>query len=103
MQQFSTSRQLTPVQRVMKLPNGNRRPSQLLADMLQDCPAGEQETAFFRASFLKRLLAETQVHLSKTDDLSMTELAQQADQLFISHQRSGGAVATMAAEEQVEE
>jgi hypothetical protein len=60
--------------------------------------AGQQN-----ASFLKRLPAEIQVHLSKTDNLSMKELAQQADQLFISHQRSGGAVATVAAEEQVEE
>jgi hypothetical protein len=59
--------------------------------------------AFFRATFLKRLPAEIQVHLSKTDDLSMKELAQQADQLFISHQRSGRAVAAVAAEEQVEE
>jgi hypothetical protein len=101
------SHQLTPVQRAMKLlelPNlGNRRPSQLLADLLQDCPAGEQQTAFFRASFLKRLPAEIQVHLSKTDDMPMKELAQQADQLFLSHQRSSAAVAAVAAEEQVEE
>jgi hypothetical protein len=65
------SHQHTPVQRVMKLlelPDlGNRRPSQPLANLLQDCLAGEQETAFFRASYLKRLPPEIQVHLSKTD------------------------------------
>jgi hypothetical protein len=97
------SHQLTPVQKAMKLlelPDlGNRRPSQLLADLLQDCPAGEQETAFFRASFLKRLPAEVQVHLSKTDALPMKELAQQADQLYLSHRRAAGVAAAVAVEE----
>jgi hypothetical protein len=66
--------------KLLELPDlGNRRPSQLLADLLQDYPAGEHETAFFRASFLKRLPTEVQVHFSKTDALPMKELAQQAD------------------------
>jgi hypothetical protein len=48
--------QLSPTQKAIKLMNapdlGDRRPSQLLADLLQDCPPGEQGTAFFRGAFL---------------------------------------------------
>jgi hypothetical protein len=69
------SHQLSPVQRAMKLMDlpdlGDRRPSQLLADFLQDCPPGEQGTAFFRGAFLKRLPAHIQVHLSQVDSADL--------------------------------
>lgn len=39
-------------------PLGARRPTDMLADMQSLCPAGEDETAFFRHIFLRRLPAE---------------------------------------------
>jgi hypothetical protein len=83
--------QLTPVEKAAKLmdmpPLGDRRPSQLLADLLQACPPGEQKTAFFRAAFIKRLPAELQVHLSGSESVELKELAQRADQLWATHRR----------------
>jgi hypothetical protein len=85
------SHQLSPVQKAMKLmalPElGNRRPSQMLADLLQVCPPGEHATAFFRASFLQRLPADIQVHLAQADTVDLKELAQRADQLLLTHRR----------------
>ena len=37
------------------LPLGGQKPSALLAQMRQLCPAGEEATKFFRAAFLRRL------------------------------------------------
>jgi hypothetical protein len=95
------SHQLTPVQRAAKLMDqpdlGSRRPSQMLADLLQDCPPGEQGTAFFRAAFLKRLPADIQVHLAQVDSMDLKELAQRADQLFLTHRRPLAAVQPAAA------
>jgi hypothetical protein len=80
--------QLTPVEKAVKLMAApDRRPSQLLADLLQLCPPGEQSTAFFRGSFLKRLPNELQVHLAGTKTTDLKELAQRADQLWVSHRR----------------
>jgi hypothetical protein len=102
------SHQLSPVQKAIKLmalPDlGNRRPSQLLADLLQVCPPGEQNTAFFRGAFLQRLPADIQVHLSQTDTIDLKELAQRADQLLLTHRRPLSAVmAAMALEGAPEE
>jgi hypothetical protein len=60
------SHQLSPVQKAMKLKGlpdqGNRRPSQLLTGLLQVCPPGEPNSAFFHGSFLQCLPAKIQVH-----------------------------------------
>jgi hypothetical protein len=83
--------QLSPVQKAMKLMDlpdlGDRRQSQLLADLLQYCPPGEQGTAFFRSAFLKRLPAHIQVHLSQVESVDLKELAQRADQLYLTRWR----------------
>jgi hypothetical protein len=98
--------QLTPVEKAVKLmaaPDlGDRRPSQLLADLLQLCPPGEQSTAFFRGSFLKRLPSELQVHLAGTATMDLKELAQRADQLWVSHRRPAY-VAALESEPAVED
>jgi hypothetical protein len=98
--------QLTPVEKAVKLmaaPDlGDRRPSQLLADLLQLCPPGEQSTAFFRGSFLKRLPNELQVHLAGTETTDLKELAQRADQLWVSYRRPAY-VAALAAEPAVDD
>jgi hypothetical protein len=91
--------QLTPVDKAVKLmaaPDlGDRHPSQLLADLLPLCRPGEQSTAFFRGLFLKRLPNELQVHLAGTETTDLKELAQRADQLWVSHRRPAY-VATLA-------
>jgi hypothetical protein len=75
--------QLSPTQKAIKLMNapdlGDRRPSQLLADLFQDCLPGEQGAAFFRGAFLKRLPSELQVHLAQAETTDLKELAQRAD------------------------
>jgi hypothetical protein len=83
--------QLTPVEKAIKLMEqpalGDRRPSQLLADLLQACPPGEQQTAFFRGAFISKLPAELQAHLTGIDTANLKELAQRADQLWTTHHR----------------
>ena len=62
------SHQLTIVQmaeKILDMPElGDRRPSQLLAAMMEFCPEGEVNSAFFRASFLRRLPKEIRVLLT---------------------------------------
>jgi hypothetical protein len=93
--------QLSPTQKaikLMKMPElGDRRPSQLLADLLQACPPEEQRTAFFRGSFLMRLPSEIQVHLAQVETTDLKELAQKADQLWLTHRRPGLVAAATAA------
>jgi hypothetical protein len=95
--------QLSPVQKaikLMKLPDiGDRRPSQLLADLLQACPPAEQGTAFFRGSFLMRLPTEIQVHLANVETTDLKELAQKADHLWLTHRRPGMVSAVATAQE----
>jgi hypothetical protein len=83
--------QLTPIEKAMKLMEqphlGDRRPSQLLADLLQVCPPGEQNTAFFKGAFISRLLAELCAHLTNVEATDLKELAQRADQLWATHRR----------------
>ena len=75
--------QLTPVQmadRLMKMPElGDRRPSQLLAQMMEYCPPGEEGTAFFRAAYLTRLPADIRGHLDGLETGSLKDLAARAD------------------------
>ena len=75
--------QLTPVQmadRLMKMPElGDRRPSQMLAAMLEFCPPGEEGTAFFRAAYLSRLPADIRGHLDGLETGDLKELAPRAD------------------------
>ena len=75
--------QLTPIQMAEKLMKaadlGDRRPSQLLASLLEFCPPGEENTAFFRASFLMRLPSDIRGHLDGREDGDLKELAAKAD------------------------
>jgi hypothetical protein len=67
-----------------------------LADLLQACPPEEQRTAFFRGAFLMRLPSKIQVHLAQVETTDLKELAQKADQLWLTHRRPG-LVAAMTA------
>ena len=78
--------QLSGVQkasRVMAMPDlGDRRPSAMLAAMLEFCPIGEETTSFFRASFLNRLPADIQVLLGEADGEELSVLAGRADRVW---------------------
>jgi len=94
--------QLTAVQmaeKVMKMPDlGDRRPSQLLAAMLEFCPPGQQQSPFFRAAFLTRLPAAIRSHLDEMEEGDLKVLAAKADRQWLN---CGGA-ATVAAVAQLE-
>ena len=86
------SHQLTIVQmaeKILDMPElGDRRPSQLLAAMMEFCPEGEVNTAFFRASFLRRLPKEIRVLLTDEVRGDLKDLAVRADELFQHHRSS---------------
>ena len=79
------SHQLTDFQRVELLlavePLGGRKPSELLADMWELCPADQHNNIFFAALFLQRLPREIRVLLSHEDHSDLRRLAAHADRL----------------------
>ena len=104
--------QLTPLQkahRVNSMPAlGDRRPSQLLAALLEFCPDGEENTAFFQAAFIHRLPTELQVLLDTVETESLKVLAQKADRLWLTqvgnqHRLAAVTTASVAAEAEEEE
>ena len=101
------SHQLTDFQRVEMLlamePLGGRKPSELLADMWELCPADQHNNIFFAALFLQRLPKEIRVLLTHEDHSDLRRLATYADRLVAyGGRQSNGTVAaaTAAGEEQ---
>lgn len=80
------SHQLNTFQRVELViampPLGDRKPTQLAADMLATCPPKEQKSAFLVALFLQRLPRELRVLLASEDHEDLRLLAAKADQLL---------------------
>ena len=93
------SHNLTPLQKAKKVSEhpalGDRRPSQLLAALLEYCPEGEENTALFRAAFVHRLPTEIQVLLDGIETGDLKQLAMKADQLWLT--RGSGPVHAVAA------
>ena len=78
------------MERMMKLPPlGDRKPSVMLAEMLEFCPAGESSTAVFAFLFLQRLPREIRVLLSEDDPANMRAIAEKADRLIALHVPQG--------------
>ncbi len=81
--------QLTDYQRADKLfelPGlGARKPSQLMSQMLEICPRGEEKSHLFACLFLCRLPREIRVLLTKVDHKDPKALAEQADELWALH------------------
>ncbi len=95
------SHQLTDYQRIEQLlamdSLGARKPSELLAHMLELCPAGEETSKFFAFHFLHRLPQELRIMLGEDDHQEVHELAKKADRLWAIHgHRQHGAVAAVA-------
>ena len=86
-----SSHQLTDFQRVEKLHQvealGGRKPSELLAVMLEICPRGQEDNLFFQFLFLQRLPRELRIMLADDDHKDLRKLAEKADRLWALHAR----------------
>jgi hypothetical protein len=76
-------------------PLGGQRPTEVLADLTQLCPAGETGTRIFRLLFLHRLPRELRIILSEDITSSLSALAARADMLW-SHTPHTGSDAVAA-------
>jgi hypothetical protein len=77
---------LTEFQRMEKLlaaqAFGGQKPSDMLHDLVQFCPDGEEQTRIFRYLFLQRLPTEIRIILAEDRDSTLAALAARADQLW---------------------
>jgi hypothetical protein len=96
------SHQLNDYQRVSLLfrmePLGGRKPSELLAAMLELCPRGHETSIFFTHLFLERLPAELRILLGEDDHQNPRDVAKKADSLWALHKMNllpGAAVASV--------
>jgi hypothetical protein len=64
---------------------GDRKPSKMMAAMLEMCPRGEEKTNLFACLFLQRLPREIRVLLSRVDHKDPKLLAEEADALWSLH------------------
>ena len=103
-QRLLSAHQLTEYQKIAQLlkmgPLGGRRPSELLAAMLELCPRGEEKNVFFTHLFLERLPAELRIMLGEDDRQDPRSLADKADQLWAMHGGKSHQIAAVAADVQ---
>jgi hypothetical protein len=83
------SHKLTRYQRAERLfampPLGSRKPSEMMAAMLEVCPRGEEKTDLFACLILQRLPRELRVLLARVDHKDPKALADHADELWAFH------------------
>jgi hypothetical protein len=96
------SHQLTGYQRAEKLFAmpclGARKPSELMAAMLEICPRGEEKTELFACLFLKRLPSKLRILLARADHKDPKALADDADKLWGMHVTPADQLAALAVE-----
>ena len=101
-QALLASHEMTDFQRVEMLhsmePLGGRKPSELLADMLELCPVHQQNNVFFVVLFLQRLPREIRILLTHEDHSDLRRLAAHADRLIAFSGRQTGDVAATVEE-----
>jgi hypothetical protein len=76
---------------------GGRKPSAMLAAMLEVCPRGEENTRTFAGLFLHRLPRELRILLAHEDLSDLKLLAARADALHTHHRGSSGTVVNAVA------
>jgi hypothetical protein len=100
-QRLLGAHQMTDYQRAEKLylspPIGDRKPSEMMAAMLEMCPRGEEKTNLFACLFLQRLPREIRVLLSRVDHKDPKLLAEEADALWTLHGQPAAIAAVPAA------
>jgi hypothetical protein len=77
-------------------PLGGRKPSQLLSEMLQVCPTGEEDGIFFHYLFLQRLPSHLRAMLGDVEEGDPRALAAKADKLLSMNPTPSGFVAAVA-------
>jgi hypothetical protein len=103
-QRLLSTHEMTKFQRIEALFKmeglGGRKPSELLSQMLELCPRGEEKNPFFIFLFLQRLPKELRVLLG--DDLleQPRELAELADKKWALHSHNHNLVASVEVEEE---
>ena len=95
------SHQLTDIQKVDLLVDmpalGDRKPTQLLAAMVEACPRGQENSVFMSALFLQKLPADVRILLAHMDHTRLKEMATAADQL-VAMRAAPAAVAAVEAD-----
>jgi hypothetical protein len=66
-------------------PLGDRKPSELLATMIELCPRDQHNSPFFFYFFLQPLPRETRVLLSEESPADIRRVAEKADRLMVLH------------------
>jgi hypothetical protein len=100
---------MTNFQKIKKLHQldnlGARKPSELLAQMLELCPRGQEANEFFLFLFLQRLPKELRIMLGDDPGHDARALAAKADKLWAyhSHQQPNAVAAVAAAGSNEEE
>jgi uncharacterized membrane protein YgcG len=106
-QSLLDSHQLSDYQRIAALhrmePLGGRKPSELLASMLELCPRGHETSIFFTHLFLERLPAELRITLGEDDHQNVRALAKKADALWSLHGMKSSFSASVASLVEAEE
>ncbi len=69
-------------------PLAAQKPLELLAEMLRQCPRGQENNAFFNCLFLNKLPRELRILLSEADMADKQVLGARAD-LFAAQQQTG--------------
>ncbi len=78
-------------ERLFQMPAlGGRKPSELMAAMLETCLRGEEKTNLFACIFLQPLPREIRVLLARADHKDLKTLATQADELWALHNNTNG-------------
>jgi hypothetical protein len=103
-ERLMVSHELTDFQRIEKLFQmdqlGGRKPSELMNQMLEICPRGEEKNKFFLFLFLQRLPRELRVMLAEENISEPRDLAAKADRhwAMLNHQTHGLVAPITAAE-----
>jgi hypothetical protein len=86
------------LERLFTMPElGGRKPSAMLAAMLEVCPRGEENTRTFAGLFLHRLPRELRILLAHEDLSDLKVLAAKADALHTHHRGNPGIVVNAVA------
>ena len=80
---------------------GAKKPSAMLAAMLELCPRGEEKSRLFAGMFLQRLPRELRILLAHEDLADLKLLATRADALHTHHYERGGGVVNAVASSEV--
>jgi hypothetical protein len=75
----------------MKLvPLGGKKPTELLAEMMEMCPRVHEYNIFFLFLFLQRLPGKSRIMLFKDDQMIRKELMAKADKLWAKNSHQHG-------------